>query len=457
MAKRVATVILGAGPTGLGAAYRLHERGETDWLVLEKNNYAGGLATTFTDQQGFLWDIGGHVVHSHYKYFDQVFAKHILKNCNKLQREAWVWLADRFVPYPFQYNLHHLPEKLRVACVKGLKNRSKAKPPKNESFRHWIVRNFGTGIAEHFLFPLNQKTWGTPLDEMSAVWVGDRVATIDLKRVLNNIAKQKDDVAWGPNHVFYFPKQGGTGAIWRTIADTLPAKNLKLNTSAVRINFKQKLITDQHGKQYQYQTLVSSLPLTHLLDLADSPLAPIAHDNLKASTVHVVGLGLSGVTPEHLKTKCWMYFPEENAPFFRATVFSNYARANVPKPGKQWSLMCEVAETPHQPISHDDLVQAVIQGAINTRLIQSADDLVSTWHYRAPLGYPIPTLSRDGVIDDLLHELQQQAVYSRGRFGAWKYEISNMDHSFMQGVEAVDHILEGTPETTVWNPAEVNK
>ncbi len=44
-----------------------------------------------------------------------------------------------------------------------------------------------------------------------------------------------------------------------------------------------------------------------------------------------------------------------------------------------------------------------------------------------------------------------QGIWSRGRFGAWLYEIGNMDHSCMQGVEWVDHVLSGAPET-VWIP-----
>ena len=64
-------LILGAGPTGLGAAWRLEESGRKDWLLLEGASQAGGLAASFVDKQGFTWDIGGHVQFSHYEYFDR--------------------------------------------------------------------------------------------------------------------------------------------------------------------------------------------------------------------------------------------------------------------------------------------------------------------------------------------------------------------------------------------------
>ena len=92
-----------------------------------------------------------------------------------------------------------------------------------------------------------------------------------------------------------------------------------------------------------------------------------------------------------------------------------------------------------------------------TRLIESKDDIVDTWYCRLPFGYPTPTLERDEVIYRVLPELEKLDIYSRGRFGAWRYEVSNQDHSLMQGVEWVDRILSGGEELTLWHPEIVNR
>src|SRR5947208_16642115 len=66
-------VIIGAGPTGLAAGYRLRELGYTNFLMLESRDKVGGLASSETSPNGFTYDIGGHVLFSHYEYFDKLF------------------------------------------------------------------------------------------------------------------------------------------------------------------------------------------------------------------------------------------------------------------------------------------------------------------------------------------------------------------------------------------------
>jgi hypothetical protein len=143
-----------------------------------------------------------------------------------------------------------------------------------------------------------------------------------------------------------------------------------------------------------------------------------------------------------------MYFPESNCPFYRVTVFSNYSPNNVPDPNVHYSLMTETSESPQKPVDRNKLVQETIAGLRATKLINQDDEIVSTWSHCAEYGYPTPSLERDDILDTVIPFLDKLGVYSRGRFGGWKYEVSNQDHSFMQGVEWVDWIRDGISEVT---------
>jgi UDP-galactopyranose mutase len=63
-------------------------------------------------------------------------------------------------------------------------------------------------------------------------------------------------------------------------------------------------------------------------------------------------------------------------------------------------------------------------------------------------GYPVPCLERDRILREVQPWLEAQGIYSRGRFGGWKYEVSNMDHSVMQGVEWAERMMRNEPEKT---------
>lgn len=451
-------VIIGAGPTGLGAARRLKELGADSVALFEKEDHVGGLAASFTDDKGFTWDLGGHVQFSHYDHFDAVMDEVLRDEWLRHQRESWVWIRERFIPYPFQNNIRHLPERELLDCVLSLLRLHTA--PRDftvRTFRDWILATFGQGIADHFMFPYNFKVWAWPLDEMSHHWTGDRVAPVDLERILSNIIREHDDVAWGPNNTFRFPLRGGTGEIWRRLAATVPREVFHMNKAVERLDSRRRRIHFTDGTSQDYDVLISTMPLDLLVEASDLEELKPAARALHHSTVHVVGVGLKSPPPPHLTTKCWMYFPENTAPFFRATVFSNYSPHNVPNIREHWSLILEVSDSPHKPVDRGRVKEDVVRGLIETRLAPDRTAIVQVWHAVCGHGYPTPTLGRDKALQTLLPALEAHGIYSRGRFGAWKYEVSNQDHSFMQGVEVADRLLRNSPELTLNDPIQVNR
>jgi protoporphyrinogen oxidase len=450
-------LVLGAGPTGLGAARRLKELGHARFHVYDRAGRVGGLAASFVDDKGFTWDIGGHIQFSHYRYFDALMDEALGASWLNHERESWVWIEKRFVPYPFQNNLRHLTAETRWRCLRGLielyKQPATGRPA---NFREWIDATFGEGIAATFMVPYNRKVWAYPPEDLDYNWIGDRVAVTDLTRVLDNVLHDKDDLSWGPNNTFRFPERGGTGIIWEKVADLIGRGSITLNKEATRIDPGHRVVHFADGASEPYDVLVSSLPLDHLVHLAGLDALKPATAALKFSSSHIVGVGLSGKPPSALAKKCWMYFPEDDCPFYRVTVFSNYSPNNVPDPTRQWSLMAEVSESPRKPVERATLVDSTLRGMRATGLIDDSHEVLSTWSFRADHGYPTPSLGRDAALNAIHPELEKHGIYSRGRFGGWKYEVSNQDHSLMQGVELVDRLVLGIPEVTYWFPNTAN-
>lgn len=438
-------VIIGAGPCGLGAAYRLAELGYKNFKIFEKNNYVGGIAASFKDKQGFTWDQGGHVIFSHYKYFDRLLIK-LLKNkyCTHL-RAAWIWIFNRFIPYPFQNNIRYLPHKLLWQCLSGL-YAAQLKNKKIRNFKEWIINNFGQGIAKYFLLPYNFKVWATPLNKMSYSWIGERVSVVNFDNILKNILLKKDEVSWGPNNKFKFPVSGGTGGLFSAFMPYIK-NHLYLNKEIKKINFDAKKIYFSDKTAENYDVLISTIPLDNLMRFSncEKKYKKITH-HLQHNSVYVIGIGLK---KKNISQKCWAYFPEKNCPFYRVTYFSNYSPKITPSKNYS-SLMCEVSTSANKKIDAKKIISNTIQGLINTKLIDIRDkkNIVSKFIYKIPYAYPVPTVKRDKILKEIQSYLEKHQIYSRGRFGAWKYEIGNMDHTTMQGVEIVNRLLKKEREKT---------
>lgn len=438
-------VILGAGATGLGAAYRLTER-NLEFTVFEQHDYAGGHAASFTTPEGFTFDEGGHVLFSHYPYFDQAVSSTLGGRVLRHRRESWILMSGSWVRYPFQEHIYQLPAEDAYDCVAGLVDvagNGHGTPPAN--FREWIEASFGSGIARRFMVPYNEKVWAHPLHLMDYRWIGERVATVDLKKTVRRLLLREES-QWGPNAEFVYPLEGGFGGLMTAFQRAIDPQRLRLGHSVRRIDVEQHVIEFRGGIRARYDSLITTIPLPVLLRVLQGP----GTDTLRAegerllhNGVFAVGVGVRGTSPSE---KHWIYFPESRYPFYRVTFLSNYSPALVPR-ADTYSLLVETSFSPFRPLERKMVVERIIASLEDLGWLRRSD-ILSIWSKGMRFGYPIPSLGRDAALRRIQAFLEEHRIYSRGRFGGWRYEVGNTDHSFMQGVEVVDRVVDQQREVT---------
>lgn len=428
--QHVPFLIIGAGPTGLGAATRLTELG-LDHLLVDAGPGPGGMAASRRDEQGFVWDLGGHVIHSHFREFDDAVRRSGVA-VRDVVRNGRVWVRGSepgsLVPAPLQAQLERMPEDLQPEA-----------PAAN--LAEYYRNCFGQGLYDAFFEGYNVKMWGTPLERVDHSWTslrsggnGRNVPTLSLAKDFRPCVE-----------AFPYPV-GGTGALWEAIAETMTDRSVhRYGTSVTSVDLPAHVARLDDGSKVRYQHLISTAPLPWLLTSAG--LADLA-SGLRASKEWAVGLGFSGAPPAALESVTWMYCPDPEVAFSRATVMSTY------DPGAagegRWSILLEVPEAEGSRWDDEEAVRACLD-ALAVLGVDEAD-LLSTWTEPIPQAYPVPTLGRDEILRRADAVLVEHDVRSRGRFGGWRYESCNQDYSYVQGIQAVDAALTGSAEDVLWEP-----
>ncbi|MEU8543048.1 FAD-dependent oxidoreductase [Streptomyces sp. NPDC048717] len=445
-------VILGAGPCGLACADELRRLGHRDWLLLEAAPVPGGLARSVVDPAGFTWDLGGHVVFSHFGEFDRLLAE--LFTAEELlhhDRSSFIRFRDRWVPYPFQQHLHCLPPEDATKCLQDLLLLAGRQPdqglPDGADFATWLHQMYGQGLVERFFGPYNSKIWSTSPSRMASSWVAERVAPVNVDEVLAAFCGAAPPARkWGPNATFAFPARGGTGEIWRRLAARVDAR-LRTGTRALAVDPAVRTVTLDGGEVISYDHLVATGPLDRLTAMtAGAPdTVRAAAGRLKHTTVAMVGLGYQAPTTD---ARSWLYFPQPEVPFYRATNFSKYAPANVPGSDTQTysAWMTEISLSPDTRLDHDRLIHDCDQALRRHGLVPEHAPLASSHLELIEYAYPVPTLDRDAALAEVVPWLEERGIYPRGRFGTWRYEIGNMDHAVKMGIDIARRLFDGTPE-----------
>ena len=436
--------VVGAGPCGLACGHELERLGHADWAIYEAADHAGGHASSHLDAAGFTWDEGGHVVFSHYGEFDRLLEEALGDDVHEHERSSYVRLDGRWVPYPFQNNLRYLGPEDAYDCLVGLLDAPGANG--DADFASWMEGTFGEGITRLFMRPYNLKVWATPPELMSATWIAERVSVVDHKRALKSVLLGLDDVGWGPNNTFRFPRSGGTGEIYRRLADRLGAR-VHYGSELAGVDTVRRVIRFADGRTTTYDALVSTMPIDLLVAAIDDCPSDVrtAAASLEHNSVWIVGVGCERPLTDD---RSWLYFADPTVPFYRVTNFAKYAAANVPggDTDRYSSYMSETAYSTHRPGNPDTLGRDVVAGLISTGLLDDDVPIASLYTLDIEYAYPIPTLGRDAALAVVQPWLMERGIYSRGRFGSWRYEIGNMDHAAKMGIDVARLLVEGRPE-----------
>ncbi len=424
-------VVIGAGLTGLSAAYHL----EGGALVLEREAEPGGLCRSVT-QDGFTFDLTGHLLHLRRPEVRDLVARLVPEESfNRIERRSFVHSHGVFTPYPFQVNTHGLPPEVVVECLVGyveaVRNGELTEEMTREiSFRDWALATFGTGVARHFMFPYNEKLWRTDLSEMTCEWVSWAVPRPSIRDVVEG-ALGISRRSFGYNPSFLYPRRSGI----RVLADALASKvpGVRYGTEAVRVSLARRTVTvrdlaDGRTEEIPYTNLVSTMPLPDLLRMAEGLPPGLESHAGRLRHVDVVNVNL-GVARAPLTDMHWAYFPDPEIVFYRCGFPANLSAEVVPEGCS--SVYVEISVRPGEPWEEEDLVSRCRDGLIRSGLLRSDDRIVARRTFYISPAYVIYDRFRMRHLESTLATLASMGVHSAGRYGAWYY--NSMEESLADG------------------------
>ena len=433
-------VILGAGLTGLSAAYHL-ERGP--FLLVEKQPRVGGHARSVREA-GHTFDVTGHWLHLRDDRSKALLATLFPEQAGEpspwvsVTRKTKIHSHGAELEYPFQANLHGLPLEIVQECLVGLieareaaaRGEAWARDPK--TFEAYAIARFGKGIARHFFVPYNTKLWGMHPDRLAPEWVRRFVPEPDAEQIVGGAIGLRQ-TGLGYNVHFQYPRAGGIDALPEALAARIRGRveagegDLRLDCDVEAIEPSRRRVKLTSAPDWiDYRALISSLPLPELI--ARIPEAPAEVREAAAALRWVrwryLDLATTRAGPADWH---WIYVPEPRFDFFRVGIYSNAVASMAPPDAS--SLYVELSDRQNPP----DLA-AIGQQLVEVGALGQVEDI--RFCRTRDIEYAYVVFDEDhGPATATIHAwLERVGVRSCGRYGAWIY--NSMEDSMLSGLAA---------------------
>lgn len=445
-------LVLGAGPTGMGAAFELHKAGKS-LMIIEKNEEVGGLARTF--QFGaFRTDTGPHRFFSQNQYLYDFIEDLLGERWIKVNRLTRFYINGKFFLYPvelknallnvgpykaFKIVFDYFSEKVKKVFVNS----------DPVSFEEQVVSDFGRALAELNMLNYTEKIWGLPCSEISPDWSKQRIKGLSLKEV---VRKSLFKTKGGPKTLvdqFYYPDTG-TGLIYEKIKETILRGGncmLRLNSYPVKIIHNDNEITEVvvnikgNSQIIKPGYVISSIPVTEFINL----LEPEPPDEVSQAARNLrfrllvsllITLNKESVFPDQ-----WIYFPDKEIPFGRIMEPKNFSKKM--SPADKTSLLVEFFCWENDRIwnaDENELFELSIKWLERLDFIKR-NEVIDYYLHKEKHAYPVYDLDYKDYLNKIKNYLNQfKKLQYVGRAGRFRY--NNQDHALTMGILAARGIVE---------------
>jgi protoporphyrinogen oxidase len=444
----VRATILGAGLSGLYAAWRLNQRRDLDLeiTILEKTQNVGGLCRSFECER-IQFDLGSHRLHPSCRPEILDDLKQLLGNDLLLRpRRGRIHVLGRFLDFPLDFKnlVMNCPLSFTIGVARDTLMRI-VKPKKNtgDSFAETMLVWMGKTICERFYFPMAGKMWGLEPEQISSKQALVRTKSSGLKGVLSKILvdlfSQRNSKS-----CFFYPRKG-MGQIAGAMSQQLEQSGVTIyrGIDIKEICYGEKGVQEVRaiqdtGESFSIQTdlIFSTIPLSQLIDL----LYPVPEGvrrndestlNFRSMLFLFLLLPTGQITPFDAH-----YFPESHYCFTRISEPKNYGGAS--RPGKVTGLCVEI------PCAADDEVVQLTAEALEVKIRKELSlagvvlpgETKAVFRILVPNAYPIYHLGYEQIKRNYLNIVSGvKGLISFGRCGLFVHD--NIHHTMAMAYEAV--------------------
>lgn len=451
--------VLGGGPAGLGAAWRLATDGKASVRLFEAGASLGGNASSF-EADGVHCDFGSHRLHPASDPRILADIKSLLGDDLLLRpRHGRIRLRKSWIHFPLKpFDLAtRLPTPFALSLFIDAAT-AKLRAPKTspETFGSVLLGGLGRTMCESFYFPYMKKLWGLGPDELAPTLARRRVSGSSLPKLMRKIFGALPGLKSPTTGKFYYPRLG-FGEICNRIGDAARAQGAKIDLGArvegiEIVNNRVRAVTVRRGETVERidaDMVWSTLPLT-ILAKAAGDAAPEAVRRA-AEAIRYRGMILVYLVLETDRYTEYdaHYFPELSTPISRLSEPKNYSASQEPK---GLTILC--AELPADPGDEywsldDEALGKALYGWLGECGLPQ--DAAIRRAFTRRLAHAYPVYDRDyerhfSVLDDWISSVEGLLTF--GRQGLFAHD--NTHHALAMAYAAVDCLGGGVFDGVKW-------